>query len=90
MWWGRLGAFLGLVSVPAFAMCTCECVDGAPQVLCDRSEEAAPLCPSRVCPPVPFSTPPRRRPPPTGASACKPVQMLNPLTETYEWRQLCE
>ena len=79
---GWLGSLLGLVPIPAFAICTCECVDGAVQSLCDNSEEVAPLCPSRPCPPVPSSTPPPPMAPPTEASVCRPVQMLNPLTET--------
>ena len=90
MRWGWLGAFLGLVPASAFAMCTCECVDGAVQVLCDDSQGTAPRCPSRACPPAPPSTPPPPMGSPAGASACRPVQMLSPLTETYEWRQLCE
>ena len=90
MRWGWLGAFLGLVPVPAFAICTCECVEGAVQALCDNNEEVAPVCPTRVCPPVPSAAPPPPMAPPAGASTCRPVQMLNPLSEHYEWRQICE
>ena len=90
MRWGWFGAFLGLAPIPALAICTCECVDGAFQALCGDSQGTAPACPSRICPPVPRSTPPPAMGPPPGASACRPVQMLNLLTEAYEWRQLCE
>ena len=90
MRWDWFGALLGLVPIPAFAMCTCECVDGTLQSLCDNSEEVAPFCPSRACPPAPSSTPPPPMAPPAGASACRAVQMLNPLTVRYEWRQMCE
>ncbi|KAB1068721.1 hypothetical protein F6X53_31410 [Methylobacterium soli] len=90
MRWGWLGTFLSLVPIPAFAMCTCECVDGVVQALCDNSEEVASPCPPRACPPVPSSSPPPSMSPPIGASACRSMQMLNPLTEAYEWRQICE
>ena len=32
-----LRAALSLVAVPAFAICTCECVDGGVQAVCDNS-----------------------------------------------------
>jgi len=90
MRWGRLGMLLGLVPIPAFAMCTCECVDGAVQALCDNALEVAPVCPARICPAVPPSLPSPSMRPPAGASAYRAVQMLNPLPERYQWRQICE
>ena len=87
---GWFGAFLGLIPVSTFAMCTCECVDGAMQALCEDSEKVAPVCPARDCPTALPSSPPAPMAPPTGATACRSVQMLNPLSEQYEWRQICQ
>ncbi len=53
MRWALLSLVLGLAPASAFAMCTCECIDGAVQALCDSSDEVAPLCPARVCPAAP-------------------------------------
>ncbi len=90
MRWALLSLVLGLAPASAFAMCTCECIDGAVQPLCDSSEGVAPYCPARTCPTVPSSSPPPAMSPPAGATTCRPVQMLNPFTERYEWRQICE
>lgn len=34
---------------PAMADCTCECVNGQMQPLCDRSIDLPPICPPTLC-----------------------------------------
>ena len=73
------------------AKCTCTCVNGENQALCDNSIDLKPICPLTICPIVPFSIKPLKLPsiPPIGASSCTQKQVLDPQTRRYEWKEIC-
>jgi len=72
--------------------CICTCVNGKPQALCTSSLDLPPICPPRVCPITPPSVAPILTPqlPPLGTTRCDNKQVLNPDTNRYEWRRVCE
>ncbi len=76
----------------AFAGCICRCVNGAMQGICSSSIDIPPICAPTVCPIVPPSITPIQPPtiPPIGTTSCAPVQVLNPRTNQYEWRRVCQ
>jgi hypothetical protein len=83
---------LALLPMTASAACSCECVNGRVQVLCDRSTDFAPICSPRMCP----TTPPSMRPmdelpplPPLGTTNCKREQVWNEQKGIYEWKTVC-
>jgi len=75
----------------ADARCTCTCVNGSQQALCESAAELPPLCPPRLCPLESPSVAPLPQPqlPPLGTTHCEQAQVLNPQTGIYEWRQVC-
>jgi len=76
----------------AYAACACRCVGGRVQPLCSSTLEIRPICAPTICPLVPPSIAPIDTPyvPPVGASVCRFRQVLDPDTEEYEWRRICE
>jgi hypothetical protein len=92
-WPIALVAFLTLqFSASAFASCTCRCVNGSVQALCTSTLDIQPICAPQICPIVPPSISPIQPPtiPPIGTSSCAPQQVLNPYTNQYEWRRVCQ
>ena len=86
---GTLGAI-----APVFdssAACTCECVNGQMKPLCERALDLPPICPPKICPIVPPSIAPIQPPkiPPIGTKECRQAQVLNPVTNRYEWKEVC-
>jgi hypothetical protein len=78
-------------SAPARAACACICVDGLNRPLCSEVTDVEPVCPPRVCPDAPRSTPqpaPQQLPP-TGTQSCTMEYVYNRYAQRYEWRQLC-
>ncbi len=74
----------------AGASCTCECVDGHMQPLCDSAINSAPICPPRLCPlPIP-SLAPLNPPtlPPLGTSACREARVCDGFGNC-RWQQVC-
>ena len=83
---------LSLASQLASAACVCRCVGGEVKALCQSSIDLPPICAPQVCPIVPPAVAPIPAPrvPPIGTSSCKEVQVLNPVTNRYEWRSVCK
>lgn len=75
----------------ALAACQCRCVNGEMRPICSNSIEIPPICPPTICPIVPPSIAPITTPrvPPVGTQTCRQVQILNPATGRYEWREVC-
>jgi len=82
---------ISLTPHDAGAACSCQCVNGRMQALCDNAMELRPLCPLAVCPLVPPSIQPLAplMLPPLGTTHCAPQQVQNPYTRQYEWRTIC-
>jgi hypothetical protein len=80
-----------LLTANADASCVCRCVDGEVQPLCSSSIDLPPICAPAICTIVPPSIAPIQNPgiPPLGTSSCSPRQVLNPATNQYEWRSIC-
>jgi len=76
----------------AGAACVCRCVDGEMQPLCSSSVDLPPVCAAVVCPLVPPSVTPVERPmvPPVGTSQCSQREVLDPATNRYAWRSICD
>ena len=86
------GMSLAFHPSPANASCVCRCVDGEVQALCESTIDIPPICPPKICPIVPPSIEPIQKPtlPPIGTKECRQVQVLNPDTNRYEWRTVCQ
>lgn len=82
---------LALLPLAAGATCTCECVNGRVQVLCDRSTDLAPICSPRICPiPTPSVRPLEPLTlPPLGTTRCKREKVWNDAKQAYEWQTIC-
>jgi hypothetical protein len=76
----------------ANANCVCRCVNGSVEPICSSSIDLPPICAPTICPIVPPSIAPIQPPtvPPIGTSYCSQQQVLNPYTNQYEWRRVCE
>lgn len=85
-----IGLFL-LSPHDAGADCRCACVNGEAIPLCSNALEIPPICPPRICPLVPPALQPLQplRIPPLGTSQCRMMQVLNPWTGRYEWKDIC-
>jgi len=83
-------ALTGMAS-DAHANCVCRCVNGEMQAICQSSIDLPPICPPTICPTTPpaIEPLPSLRIPPIGTSQCRNVQVLNPRTNRYEWREVC-
>jgi hypothetical protein len=81
-----------MVNEQAYAKCVCRCVNGEMKPLCTSSLEIPPICPPTICP----LTPPKIEPlpslelPPLGTESCRWKQVLNPYTNRYEWKRVCQ
>jgi len=84
-------AGLWTVSNDARAACVCRCVNGSMRALCSSSIDLPPICAPQVCPLTPPSIAPIQPPrvPPIGTTYCRQVQVVNPHTGRYEWREVC-
>ncbi len=84
--------FVVAAAMPARADCLCTCVDGAVEPLCTSGFDVPPVCEPRFCPQPPPSLKPATytEDRPEGAEDCDLKQVMNPHTEKYEWRVLCQ
>ncbi len=74
------------------ANCVCRCVNGEVVPLCSSSIDLKPICSPQICPLVPPSIQPITPPtiPPIGTKNCVNKQVLNPYTNSYEWKLICQ
>jgi hypothetical protein len=85
-----LGAALFFVG-EANAACTCQCVNGNMQPLCDSAIDLRPICPPTICPITAPSIAPISTPviPPIGTSACHQARVCDAFGNC-RWQQVCE
>jgi hypothetical protein len=78
---------------PASAACSCQCVDGKVQSICESSLDPHTSCEFKLCErPMPGQKPLEDHSilvPPTGTSHCESKQVWNEEKREYEWRKLC-
>ena len=88
----RFILMLLIFNIFAYCVCTCECVNGHVQSICENAYDVHLVCPPRVCPIVPPSVQPINPPSvtPPGFSACYQKQVYNDSIRQYEWRKVCE
>ncbi len=86
-----VGLVIGFAAGTAAAACGCDCVDGRMRAVCTRPGELAPLCPAAICPIAPAAVRPLDSAvlAPLGAAQCREAQVLNPVSQRYEWQLLC-
>ncbi len=74
----------------ANAACTCQCVDGQMQPLCESAIDLPPICPATICPIAPPSMAPLKPPvlPPLGTSQCRQAQVCDSVGNC-QWQQVC-
>jgi hypothetical protein len=91
MRWFLAAALALFPTVESNASCVCRCVEGEMQPLCSSAIDLPPLCPATVCSMAPPAVAPIQNPviPPLGTSTCSPQQVMNPATNQYEWRSVC-
>jgi hypothetical protein len=79
-----------LYSTAAHAECTCQCVNGRMQPLCDNSIGVPPICPPTVCPIASPSIAPISPPtlPPLGTTSCQQARVCDPYGNC-RWQQVC-
>ncbi len=72
------------------AACTCECVNGRSVPICSSTMDLPPFC-SQMCPLNPSQLQPlgRNNLPPLGTRNCEFMQVYNPVTHIYEWKNVC-
>ena len=82
---------LSLTSFGTYAACSCQCVNGQMQPICNNSMDMPPMCPPTMCPMTPPSVAPisPSTMPPLGTSQCSNEQVLNQYTRQYEWKRIC-
>ena len=82
--------FAVMLICEARADCTCECVNGKMQPLCDSSIDLPPLCPLTLCPLATPSLAPLNplTLPPLGTSECHEAQICDQFGNC-RWQQVC-
>lgn len=81
-----------MVAAPAAASCSCECVNGRSQSVCQSPIDLPAMCGVQMCPMTPpaMAPLPSMKLPPLGTSECHPAQVLNPETHLYVWETVCQ
>jgi hypothetical protein len=74
----------------ANAACSCQCVDGQVQPLCQSAIDLPPVCAPTICPIAAPSLPPLTPPilAPLGTSQCSQAQICDP-SGNCQWQQVC-
>lgn len=80
-----------LAPIAAQAACTCQCVNGRVQPICERPLDLPPICSPRICPIETPSVRPLDLPqlPPLGTTNCKQQRVYNDDKGRWEWVTLC-
>jgi hypothetical protein len=83
---GAIVAAFALAPLSSYALCGCECVDGAPRTVCTKVGEAAAdpaLCglDPPLCAPVGTPAPKARFDPPPGARDCRAAAIADAAAE---------
>jgi hypothetical protein len=75
----------------AHAACSCQCVDGQVEPLCESAIDLPPLCPPAICPITTPSIPPIMTPaiPPLGTSHCTQARVCD-RAGNCQWQRVCE
>ncbi len=78
------------MSAMAHADCTCRCVDGEMQPICDNAIDFRPICPPAICPIDVPSIAPLSPPilPPLGTSSCRQARVCD-TRGNCQWQQVC-
>jgi hypothetical protein len=81
---------LMLLGGTANAACTCQCVDGQMQPLCQSAIDLPPICPATICPIAAPSLAPLEPPtlPPLGTSQCRQARVCDSVGNC-QWQQVC-
>jgi hypothetical protein len=81
---------LTLASTALHAGCTCQCVNGRMQPLCDSAIDLRPLCPPTVCPIASPSMAPISplMLPPLGTNSCQQARLCDPYGNC-RWQPVC-
>ena len=79
-----------MASSAAMAGCTCQCVNGEMQPLCNSSIDLPPICPPTICPIMSPSIEPINPPsiPPIGTSNCRQARVCDPFGNC-RWQTVC-
>ncbi len=79
-------------STAGHAACSCTCVNGQVQAICESAIDLRPICSPQICPLVPPSIAPLQTPmvPPVGTSHCRQVQAIDRYSGQYQWRTVCQ
>ena len=92
----RLLQLIGVLALAmaggAHAACSCQCVNGQSVSLCSSSLDLPALCSAQMCPMAPVSLQPlpSMSLPPLGTQTCQQMQVRDPRTGQYEWRNICQ
>jgi hypothetical protein len=75
----------------AHAGCTCQCINGHMQPLCDSTIDLPPLCPPTLCPLESPSLPPLETPtlPPLGTNSCHQARICDAYGNC-RWQEVCQ
>jgi hypothetical protein len=78
------------LTVPVNAGCTCQCVSGRMQPLCDGAIDLPPICPPTICPLAgPELAPlPSMQLPPLGTSSCQQARVCDQFGNC-RWQEVC-
>jgi hypothetical protein len=79
------------ISTAAYANCSCICVNGQNQAVCDYNTERAPICGPRYCANVQVQMPEPLIPqiPAVGQGSCHSALVTLP-SGNMAWRQICD
>ena len=79
-----------LLAPQAEAGCTCQCVNGQMQPLCDNAIDLPPICPPTICPIMAPSIAPLQAPrlPPLGTTSCRQARVCDQFGNC-RWQEVC-
>jgi len=90
--WTLVGAvlFLAIGVRSAAASCSCQCVNGQMQPLCESAIDLPPICPPAICPVMVPSIAPIHPPtvPPVGTRQCRQARVCDTFGNC-QWQQVC-
>lgn len=74
-----------------YANCSCKCINGRVEALCDNSYEIKPICQASICPLSAPSIAPMSPStlPPIGTTQCDMEQVFDDYQGRYVWKEIC-